>query len=34
MRSMRYVITGGAGYIGSRLVYHLTRREDTEGIVV
>jgi UDP-glucose 4-epimerase len=31
---MRYVITGGAGYIGSRLVDFLSRREDTEKIVV
>ena len=31
---MRYVITGGAGYIGSRLVEFLSRREDTEKIVV
>jgi UDP-glucose 4-epimerase len=31
---MRYVITGGAGYIGSRLVDLLSRREDTERIVV
>jgi UDP-glucose 4-epimerase len=31
---MRYLITGGAGYIGSRLVDLLSRREDTERIVV
>ena len=31
---MRYVITGGAGYIGSRLVDFLSRRSDTEKIVV
>src|SRR4051812_6998748 len=31
---MRYVITGGSGYIGSRLVDHLLRRDDTERIVV
>ncbi len=31
---MRYVITGGSGYIGSRLVDHLSKREDTEQIVV
>jgi UDP-glucose 4-epimerase len=31
---MRYVITGGAGYIGSRLVDLLSRREDTEQIVI
>jgi UDP-glucose 4-epimerase len=34
MRAMRYVITGGAGYIGSRLVEHLAKREETERIVV
>ena len=31
---MRYVITGGSGYIGSRLVDLLARREDTEKIVI
>jgi UDP-glucose 4-epimerase len=31
---MRYLITGGAGYIGSRLVESLSRREETEKIVV
>ena len=31
---MRYVITGGSGYIGSRLVDLLSRREDTEQIVI
>jgi UDP-glucose 4-epimerase len=31
---MRYVITGGSGYIGSRLVDHLSRRQDTERIVI
>ena len=31
---MRYVITGGSGYIGSRLVDLLARRDDTEKIVV
>src|SRR5918997_279505 len=31
---MRYVITGGSGYIGSRLVDMLERRDDTEKIVV
>jgi UDP-glucose 4-epimerase len=31
---MRYVITGGAGYIGSRLVDLLSRREETERIVI
>ena len=31
---MRYLITGGAGYIGSRLVDFLSRRDDTEKIVI
>jgi UDP-glucose 4-epimerase len=31
---MRYLITGGSGYIGSRLVELLARREDTEKIVI
>jgi UDP-glucose 4-epimerase len=31
---MRYLITGGAGYIGSRLVDLLSRREETERIVI
>jgi UDP-glucose 4-epimerase len=31
---MRYVITGGSGYIGSRLVGMLSQREDTEAIVI
>jgi UDP-glucose 4-epimerase len=31
---MRYVITGGSGYIGSRLVDLLSRRQDTEKIVI
>ena len=31
---MRYLITGGSGYIGTRLVELLARREDTEKIVV
>ncbi|MBA2505215.1 MAG: NAD-dependent epimerase/dehydratase family protein [Thermoleophilaceae bacterium] len=31
---MRYVITGGAGYIGSRLVAALIEREDTETVVI
>jgi UDP-glucose 4-epimerase len=31
---VRYLITGGSGYIGSRLVDHLSGRPETEGIVV
>ncbi|MFN2617176.1 MAG: NAD-dependent epimerase/dehydratase family protein [Thermoleophilaceae bacterium] len=31
---MRYVITGGSGYLGTCLVDSLSRREDTELIVV
>ena len=31
---MRYLITGGSGYIGSRLVDLLSRRDDTERIVI
>ena len=31
---MRYLITGGSGYIGSRLVEQLGEREDTERIVI
>jgi UDP-glucose 4-epimerase len=31
---MRYLITGGSGYIGSRLVERLSAREDTERIVI
>ena len=31
---MRYLITGGSGYIGTRLVDLLSRREDTEKIVI
>src|ERR687896_1542542 len=31
---MRYVITGGAGYIGSRLVDPLASREETGKIVI
>jgi UDP-glucose 4-epimerase len=34
MRAMRYLITGGSGYIGTRLVELLARREDTEKIVI
>src|SRR5436853_852971 len=31
---MRYVITGGAGYIGTRLVQRLAEREETERVVI
>jgi UDP-glucose 4-epimerase len=31
---MRYVITGGSGYIGSRLVERLVERDDVERIVI
>jgi UDP-glucose 4-epimerase len=31
---VRYLVTGGSGYIGSRLVEHLGGRDDTERIVV
>ena len=31
---MRYLITGGSGYIGTRLVQRLAEREDTERIVI
>ena len=31
---MKYLITGGSGYIGSRLVELLVAREDTERIVI
>ena len=31
---MRYLITGGSGYIGSRLIELLAEREDTERIVI
>ena len=31
---MRYVITGGAGYIGTRLVEQLVDRDDTERVVI
>jgi UDP-glucose 4-epimerase len=33
MRAVRYVITGGSGYIGSRLTEILAAREETERIV-
>jgi UDP-glucose 4-epimerase len=32
--AVRYLITGGSGYIGSRLVDHLSGREQTEAIVI
>jgi nucleoside-diphosphate-sugar epimerase len=31
---LRYVVTGGSGYIGSRLIERLAEREDTEGITI
>src|SRR2546421_4388171 len=31
---MRYVITGGSGYIGSRLIERLVGRDDTERVVI
>ena len=31
---MRYLITGGSGYIGSRLVERLATREETERVVI
>src|SRR5919106_4203762 len=34
MPRMRYLITGGSGYIGTRLVELLAGREDTEKIVI
>src|SRR3954469_20269057 len=34
MPAMRYLITGGSGYIGSRLVDHLSRRQDVDRIVI
>jgi UDP-glucose 4-epimerase len=34
MRPVRYLITGGTGYIGSKLVDELSAREETELIVV
>ena len=29
---MKYLITGGSGYIGGRLIELLTQREDTEVV--
>jgi len=34
MPAVRCLITGGSGYIGSRLVDHLSRRQDVERIVI
>jgi UDP-glucose 4-epimerase len=31
---MRYLVTGGSGYIGSRLVERLGERDDTERVVI
>lgn len=31
---MRYVVTGGSGYIGSRLLDRLVERDDTERVVI
>ncbi|HEX8075310.1 MAG TPA: NAD-dependent epimerase/dehydratase family protein [Thermoleophilaceae bacterium] len=31
---MRYVVTGGSGYIGSRLIERLVERDETERVVV
>ena len=31
---MRYLITGGSGYIGGRLVDYLSRRDDTDKVVI
>ena len=31
---MRYVVTGGSGYIGSRLVSRLVERDDVERVVI
>lgn len=31
---MRYVVTGGSGYIGSRLIERLVERDETEGVVI
>jgi UDP-glucose 4-epimerase len=34
MRGMRYLVTGGSGYIGGRLVERLSQRDDTERILI
>ena len=34
MRGVRYLITGGSGYIGGRLIDELSAREETELIVI
>jgi len=34
MRGVRYLVTGGSGYIGSRLVEQLSHRGDVERIVI
>jgi UDP-glucose 4-epimerase len=34
MRAMRYLVTGGSGYIGSRLVERLAQRESVERILI
>ncbi len=31
---MRYLVTGGSGYIGSRLVEQLGAREETDRILI
>jgi UDP-glucose 4-epimerase len=31
---LRYVVTGGSGYIGTRLIQHLAERQDTERIAI
>src|SRR4029453_11689996 len=33
MRAVRYLITGGSGYIGGRLTDELSGREETEKII-
>ena len=33
MRLVRYLITGGSGYIGGRLTDELSGREETEKII-